>query len=108
MRLTRNVCLDYSRATPPLAVLLDETEDSGSNVARTVEAQALGEDVRRAVQQLPEGQRAVFVLSHYEGLTYREVAEALDCPIGTVASRKRTAVEALRQQLCQWNEESKK
>ena len=54
---------------------------------------------------LPEPQRAVFILSQYEGLSYAEIAEALDCPVGTVASRKHMAVEALRRRLHLWIEE---
>jgi len=44
-------------------------------------------DVRRAIAALPEAQRAVLLLTCVEGLPYREAAEVLDLPIGTVMSR---------------------
>jgi RNA polymerase sigma-70 factor (ECF subfamily) len=45
------------------------------------------EAVRRALQQLEEPYRAVLVLRHYEGLKFREIAEVLKVPEGTVKSR---------------------
>lgn len=51
-----------------------------------------GEWVRRALMQLPEAQRAVLVLRHYEGLKFREIAEVLDLPEGTVKSRTADAL----------------
>jgi RNA polymerase sigma-70 factor (ECF subfamily) len=46
----------------------------------------------------------VFVLSHYEEMSYREIAQVVGCPIGTVASRKFQAVETLRRRLKPWIE----
>ncbi len=45
------------------------------------------EDVRRAIEALPDDLRAVVWLSDAEELRLREIAQVLDCPIGTVASR---------------------
>lgn len=102
-RVVRNVCLDRRRArraTDPL----EEEQGGGKEVEETVQARALSGAVRDAVQRLPEPQRAVFVLSQYEGLSYAEIAQVLDCPVGTVASRKRLALEALRRALRAWTE----
>jgi RNA polymerase sigma-70 factor (ECF subfamily) len=43
--------------------------------------------VQRAILSLPEASRAVLVLREYEGMSYHEIAEALDIPLGTVMSR---------------------
>ena len=67
--------------------------------AQQVEAHALTRSIRLAVQELPEVQRCVFALSEYENMSYKDIARVLDCPVGTVASRKRLAVEALRRRL---------
>ena len=51
--------------------------------------------VRRAMAALPEGQREVLALVAIEGLSYRETAETLNLPIGTVMSRLSRARESL-------------
>jgi RNA polymerase sigma-70 factor (ECF subfamily) len=56
----------------------------------------LREDLDRALAELPEHHRVVVVLADVEGLTYGEVAEALDVPIGTVRSRLARARCALQ------------
>lgn len=64
-------------------------------------AAALPEDrmmlarTRAAMEDLPEAQRSVLALVAIEGLSYREAAEVLDVPVGTVMSRLSRAREAL-------------
>jgi RNA polymerase sigma-70 factor (ECF subfamily) len=48
---------------------------------------ALAERVRQAVAALPEKHREVFLLHHYQGLAYPEIADILSIPLGTVKSR---------------------
>jgi RNA polymerase sigma-70 factor (ECF subfamily) len=57
------------------------------------------EDLDRALQQLPEAFRVVVMLADVEGLSYKEVADALQCPIGTVMSRLYRARQFLRKVL---------
>jgi RNA polymerase sigma-70 factor (ECF subfamily) len=52
--------------------------------------------VRTAVEDLPEGQRMVFLLAEAQGLKYREISEILEIPIGTVKSRMNAAISRLR------------
>jgi RNA polymerase sigma-70 factor (ECF subfamily) len=61
-------------------------------VAELTEAEA----VRRAVADLSEGERAAIELAYFGGHTYREVAELLDLPEGTVKSRIRSGLLRLR------------
>ena len=51
------------------------------------------------VDRLPDGQRHALVLRFSEGLRYDEIAEALDCPLGTVKSRIFHGLAGLRQML---------
>jgi RNA polymerase sigma-70 factor (ECF subfamily) len=53
----------------------------------TPEMDALHRQIMAAVEALPDAQRAVMLLVAVEGLSYREAAEILDVPIGTVMSR---------------------
>lgn len=57
------------------------------------------ESVRQALRQLPEAEREAFVLRHYHGLSYHEVADALDVAVGTVKWRIHEAVRRLEASL---------
>ena len=47
----------------------------------------LGDEVTKALQRLPDDFRTIVILCDIEGLTYEEIAEFIECPIGTVRSR---------------------
>lgn len=70
-------------ATPEKASLTDE-------IARTVQA---------AIESLPVDLRTAITLRELEGMSYEEIAQAMDCPIGTVRSRIFRAREAIDQKL---------
>ncbi len=55
------------------------------------------EGIRQCLQQLPDHLRCVVTLVYYQGLKYREVAEALSIPVGTVKSRMHTALLKLNE-----------
>ena len=54
---------------------------------------------RSTVLELPEASRVVLVLREYEGLSYKEIADTLGIPIGTVMSRLNYARNRLRKSL---------
>jgi RNA polymerase sigma-70 factor (ECF subfamily) len=70
-----------SRAPSPLEIL-----------ARQEQQDAL----RRAIDQLPEEQKAVVILSEIQGLKYQDISAILEVPVGTVKSRMHTAMEKLK------------
>lgn len=55
--------------------------------------------VRLALQSIPEEQRRAIVAAYFDGLSHTEVAEALGQPLGTVKTRIRTGMAALRRAL---------
>jgi RNA polymerase sigma-70 factor, ECF subfamily len=55
--------------------------------------------VNRAIDALPEDLRSAIVLRELEGLSYEEIAQAMDCPVGTVRSRIFRAREAIDRRL---------
>lgn len=57
--------------------------------------------MREAVQELPESLKTAVVLVYYQGLKYREAADILGIPVGTVKSRLHTAVQKLTES---WNQ----
>ena len=55
--------------------------------------------VRRAIEMLPERQRATLILAYYQHMTYREVAEAMGCSLGTVKMQMFRALRTLAKTL---------
>jgi RNA polymerase sigma-70 factor, ECF subfamily len=98
-----------SRQRRPLDYEADLSENEQTAVESrmrhtdTPEANVLSEEIRstvnRAVEQLPEDLRTAIVLREVEGLSYEEIAAAMDCPVGTVRSRIFRAREAIDRDL---------
>ncbi len=63
----------------------------------TLSSEARWRSLHFAVQSLPEEQRQVIDLAYYKGMSQSEIAEVLGWPLGTVKSRVRAAMQALRQ-----------
>lgn len=59
----------------------------------------IAQTVQRALDDLPEDLRTAIVLRELEGLTYEEIASAMECPVGTVRSRIFRAREAIDKRL---------
>jgi RNA polymerase sigma-70 factor (ECF subfamily) len=55
--------------------------------------------LRRAIDQLPEEQKSVVILSEIDGMKYQDIGAILDVPVGTVKSRMHTAMERLKELL---------
>jgi len=87
-RIAVNAALDILRsekAQVDIEQMPLSAPDAGLDAG--LERQELVGQVRQAVLALPEASRAVLVLKEYEGLSYREIAETLEIPLGTVMSR---------------------
>jgi len=69
------------------------------NLHRDFLAQFPDDDVRRALLALPEVYRVPLVLLYVEELSYRDLADALGCPVGTVMSRLHRARKILEREL---------
>ena len=107
-QIALNVCRDRMRrrkARPQVS--LDEMMEAGEiaplgrgpNPLEMIEARDLSRTVAAAVESLPPEQREVIVLKEYQGLTFLEIAEALDIPISTVKTRLYRGLSLLRQRL---------
>jgi len=72
---------------------------AGPGADDDVERREMQQQVGRAVGELPEDQRMILLLRATEGLSYRQIAEAMDIPVGTVMSRLARAREAMRKKV---------
>jgi len=106
-RITINVATDrhrqrgaQARAFGPERVTEEEwartTPDPGGGPDQAAMRAEQRERIRRALDALPPKARTIIMLSDVEGLSYREIAEVLNCPIGTVMSRLHNARKRLK------------
>lgn len=80
----------------------DQVEDARLNPHVVYLRKLEREQVRAAIENLPDAYREIVVLRDIEGLTYQEIAMVLDCPAGTVMSRLGRARARLRASLSVW------
>jgi RNA polymerase sigma-70 factor (ECF subfamily) len=81
-----------------------EIEDPGDTPDESAERNQREVMLQKALNKLPEFQKAMIIMFHAEQQTYEEIAEALDLPLGTVKSRLNRARISLRELLVE-NEE---
>lgn len=99
-RICHNLAIDALRRSRPQSELDEGLAGHGAdNPAARYLREEQAAEVRALVEQLPEACRIVLVLREYEGLTYGEIAHALNIPPGTVMSRLNYARTALRKAL---------
>jgi RNA polymerase sigma-70 factor, ECF subfamily len=102
LKTTHRLCIDHLRRMHSTVGIGEAEPDRRPSPAVQAERVLQSEAVRVAIANLPEGQRAVVVLFVYENLSYEEIAQVLEIPMGTVASRKHQAIATLRESLQEW------
>lgn len=107
-RVTVNVCLEQRRkagrranyaAFVPMEEMDHELPGSEEGPVEALLRHDTQEKVRDAVASLPETYRIVVSLRYFQGLSCKEVAEVLQCPVGTVNSRLHYAMARLRERM---------
>lgn len=109
-RITMNLALDRRRQRVTRARSMGAEDVPPEEWERTAVAPERGPDeeaagaerrarIARALESLPAHHRSIIILSDIEGLAYREIAEVLDIPMGTVMSRLHNARKRLRDAL---------
>jgi RNA polymerase sigma-70 factor, ECF subfamily len=83
---------------------LDTIADSSACVETAFEKCEISDAVNEALKHLPEHYREAFVLRRFQDLSYEEIAEITDCPVGTIKSRVVRAERGLRPHLERFRE----
>jgi RNA polymerase sigma-70 factor (ECF subfamily) len=109
--IARNACVDFlrRRTRDPLAGVapnapaappdLDALPASGPDPADSAEQRDLIDAARKELEKLPDDRRAAVEMKIVEGLTFREVADALGVPLGTVAFWVRQSLDAIAERM---------
>jgi RNA polymerase sigma-70 factor (ECF subfamily) len=105
-RIATNAALDVLRRDRE-TVALDSVQLSAVQMSpeAALTQKEMGERVQRAILELPPASRAALILREYEGLSYKEIAETIGVPLGTVMSRLNYARTTLRKRLASIVEE---
>lgn len=93
----RMVSLDTPREqdNEDVGRLMNLLESGDPDPANAAEVAERGRLVRQAMERLPESMTAVIHLVYFQGMTYRDAAEVLGIPVGTVKSRLNAAITRL-------------
>lgn len=108
-QIVRRLCYNFTRDTSSRRrkleragswLVAEATHRAATDDPERVRARdELRDRLEKAISELPLAQREVFVLKEFEGLKYREIADLLDVPIGTVMSRLYAARQKLAARL---------
>jgi RNA polymerase sigma-70 factor, ECF subfamily len=93
----RMVSLDHHTGDDDIGALVDMLAGSGQTAAEQLQTKEAREWVRSAVDDLPEPLRAALLLVYHQGMKYREAADVLGIPVGTVKSRLHSALLKLNE-----------
>jgi RNA polymerase sigma-70 factor (ECF subfamily) len=104
----KNAIVSRDRSPVDFALDLQSVEESSSMQMRLADAETpesllqteeIRVTVNQAIEALPEDLRTAIVLRELEGLSYEDIAQSMDCPVGTVRSRIFRAREAIDKRL---------
>jgi RNA polymerase sigma-70 factor (ECF subfamily) len=99
-RITRNTCIDYFRSRPfrdsRVSVLGDDLSEiiTLSTAKDEIIPDAIG--LRKLVYGLRQEEKEVVDMMYFKGMTQRQIAEAMNIPLGTVKTRMNKAIKELR------------
>jgi len=106
LTIARRTAIDMHRKTQRRLVpelmedeQLAQVHDDDAGPEAIVEAHAVRDILHEALARLPDDQRATIERMYYQGYTQREIAEAMDVPLGTVKGRIRLGLSRLKEQL---------
>ena len=109
-RITLNLCRDWMRRNRRAPLVQVPEGDDATDMAEQIPSPAesvevlvarreMSAAVAKAMAELPDEQRTAILMKEFHGLTFQEIADALDCPLSTVKTRLYQGLTVLRRRL---------
>ena len=111
--LAQNLCIDEYRKRQKVSIFalhraansvtetnprqFDQLVDEENNPMQEVESFELQETLNMALELIPDNQKTALILCQYQGMSYAEIAEIQNCPVGTVKSRIHNALRKVKE-----------
>lgn len=112
MRIAHNLIIDYFRKSKRLPVIdnshsdfdiFDTIQFTDASVEEQMITDQIHEDVRNLIEYLPEEQKEVLVMRHYQDMSFKDIAEQTEVSINTALGRMRYALINLRKLISEKN-----
>jgi RNA polymerase sigma-70 factor (ECF subfamily) len=97
--ILRNLCFNFIKKRKRSQTVPIEMVGNSNLVSQRNNREAVKEEVWRAISALPKQDKEIILLKYFQDLSYKEIAETLSCPIGTVMSRLYYARKKLKEKL---------
>lgn len=104
--ITRNLSIDLLRrqktqVQPVMEAeqIIEQTADPSTDVPEAAWLRQKHQQMRTAIETLPNEQRSVIEMAYFRGMTRQEIAQATGEPLGTIHTRARLALQKLREEL---------
>jgi RNA polymerase sigma-70 factor (ECF subfamily) len=98
IKISTNVYRDYLRKNKPSELIEETLEDKTQGVEEIAISNYEYREIMDIIHRLPPEKRSVFILKHFHGYKYEEIAEIVNCPVGTVRSRLHNSVKFITEE----------
>ena len=101
-KILKNLALNYVRRRKRETNLSGAIPDNTYNPEVIRERDERKDAVWKAIWELEPGEREIIIFKHFQELSYEDIAQILDCPVGTVMSRLYYARKKLKEKVERW------
>lgn len=109
IRIAHNLVIDYFRREKRMPMVYDTEDDSvfrtikmdDENIEDQLISKQIYKEVRLLIDELPDDQREVVMMRHYANLSFKEIANIMDCSVNTALGRMRYAILNMRRIIVQ-------
>ncbi len=99
LKIATNTFKDYLRKHKNVELVEEMSTNNTENIEETAITNLQYKELMNILMKLPYEKRATFILKHYYGYKYEEIAQILDCPVGTVRSRLHNAIKEIMKEM---------